>query len=202
MAQEKKEIANVNVFALIENGKTQEAITWIKKNPKCINCKKPGEWTVLMEAAMNGNAEIVKLLINTPLVGRKDEDSFTALMFAAGQGHEKCVAILSKTRELGMDRGKIGETALTIAALNGETKCVKILAKTKEIGMRTSDGSTALMLAAIEGYHDCVRILVNTKEIGMKNKYDKTALQQVLKLRENGNSDNNIKKCIEILNNH
>ena len=56
----------------------------------------------------------------------KDNFERTALIAAASRGHDKCVKILAKTKELEM-KNKKGNTALMRAMKYDHDKCVEIL---------------------------------------------------------------------------
>ncbi|TNJ28033.1 Kinase, NEK [Giardia muris] len=138
--------------------------------------------TDLMGAAMFGNLEDVKRNLNQ--VGKKDEDGWTALMYATRQGHSDCIPLLEG--EIGMQNNS-GRTALMKAVEENHTDCVRLLLS--EAGKQTTEewkftsarnrvifhpGTTALMMAAWMNHIDCIPLL--EREVGMEDDDGRTAL--------------------------
>lgn len=73
--------------------------------------------TVLMEASVRGNLEVMKLLIERGAdINLTDKDGWTALMGATVQGHLESVSLLLKQGAEVNTRNQDGETALAMAA--------------------------------------------------------------------------------------
>ena len=159
-----------------------------KANNVKINGRDISRGTALMIAAACGRAEVVRLLAEHECdIDKWYEEyergyDYTALMYAAQNGHADCVGLLLK-KEGGM-KNKGGWTALMSAAQNGHTECVKLLLE-KEAGMQNNYGWTALMGAVENGHTDCVKLLLE-REAGMQNNEGYTALMIAI---QNNNVD-------------
>lgn len=105
----------------------------------------------LIEAAKTGNLTRVKDLMKySDLLGNKDEEGKTALMYAAEDGNEDICDLLIK-KEAGAQDNK-GMSALMYAAYKGHSKIVdKFIKNKKEIGLQDKQGRTALMYALSRG---------------------------------------------------
>ena len=174
----------------------------IKKNINYI------EWngrTALIEAALKGKADLVKLLIryganlNEDLLivvinGNKDEAEAllkhgaavdvknkkekTALMIAAGKGNEEIVELLLEYGAAVDMKDKYGNTVLIIAADRGNKKIVcLLLERDAKMDEQAKNGATALIAAAFKGRVDAVSLLLEKgADIKLKNKEEETAL--------------------------
>ncbi len=106
----------------------------------------------IIKAAKNGNASQVKYLMNKypQLLGNKDEEGKTALMYAAENGDKDICDLLIK-KEAGAQDNK-GLSALMYASYKGHSKIVdKLIKNGKEIGLQDKQGRTALMYALSRG---------------------------------------------------
>lgn len=118
--------------------------------------------TPLMRAALDGDTESVKELINQGAdINLKDDNGRTALMFAVVNRHYETMKLLL---EHGADvnaRSKQGGTALMGAAMDGELSMVQaLLDNGADLDARLHDtNENAATLAASHGYDDIARLL-------------------------------------------
>jgi len=108
-----------------------------------------GGRTVLHEAAITGNAEVVTLLLDAKAnINIQDRGGKTALLWAAEKGHKEVVKILLDAKASVNIPGEGGDTPLAQAVLNGHKEIVKMLLDAKaDVEIRDSQGCTALMHA-------------------------------------------------------
>jgi len=90
--------------------------------------------TFLITAAFTGNFEVVEYLLDNKVdPNQAMKTGLSALMYAAGEGHERCVVSLlnaNASTSLSLHGGALGGyTALHFAALTGRTKMVEALLK-------------------------------------------------------------------------
>ena len=118
--------------------------------------------TSLMRAALDGNTESVRELINQGAdINRRDDSGRTALMFAVVNRHYETMKVLL---EHGADvnaRSKQGGTALMGAAMDGELSMVQaLLDKGADLHATLSEtNESAATLAASHGYDEIARLL-------------------------------------------
>ena len=118
--------------------------------------------TPLMRAALKGNTERVKELMNDGAdINQRDENGRTALMFAVINGHYQTMKVLL---EHGADvnaRSNKGGTAMMGAALAGDLRMVQaLLDKGADLQPRLSEtNETAVTLAASRGHDKIARLL-------------------------------------------
>lgn len=123
--------------------------------------------TALMRAAERGRLGFVDILLKElgmqVKYASKDEPGWTALMYAAANGHiallEPLMKVEAKMRDID------GMTALMLAAERGHSQAVNILLR-QEAGLQNTYGITALMLAAKAGHEAVVKVLARS-EAGM-----------------------------------
>ena len=126
------------------------------------SAKHEGGHTRLMRAALEGELETVKALLESGAdVNTKDSAGRTALMFAVTNMQTKCAKALV---EHGADvnaRANDGCTALMLAASAGATEIVRLLlSKGADIGAEfTQTGKRALTLAKEKGYSDIAQLI-------------------------------------------
>ena len=118
--------------------------------------------TPLMQAALDGDTESVKALINQGAdINQKDDNGRTALMFAVLNRHYEAMKVLL---EHGADvnaRSIEGGTALMGAAMAGELSMVQaLLDKGADTHATLSEtNQSAATLAVSHGYDDIARLL-------------------------------------------
>lgn len=127
----------------------------------------------LIKAAEIGNYDAVKQ--NLGHIGKQGSEGRTALMFAAGNGHTKCIKLLVKEARM---KDQQGLTALMYAVINKYKDTTLVLIK-DEAGMQDNQGFTALMHATMSNSIDMVSILIKKaagKELKKQNIRGETAL--------------------------
>ncbi|MDH3279932.1 MAG: ankyrin repeat domain-containing protein, partial [Gammaproteobacteria bacterium] len=165
-------------------GKAQNARVAVVKGRS-----KPITPTVLADSAMSGDFDTAKLLLEAGLEADADVDAYgyTALMFAAMNGHLKVVELL-------LDRGADingqsddGRTALMVAAWNGHEKVVlNLIDRGADVNVRNEEGWTALTHAAWKGHKTIAgTLLAHGADPKVKNRDGWTALDSA---RERGHS--------------
>lgn len=118
--------------------------------------------TPLMRAALDGNTESVRELINQGAdINRRDENGRTALMFAVVNRHYDTMNVLL---EHGADvnaKSNLGGTALMGAAMAGELSMVQaLLDRGAALGARLHEtNDSAATLAASHGHDEIARLL-------------------------------------------
>jgi len=109
--------------------------------------------TALHYAAQQGNAEIVKLLIEKNANVNVEEEGQRALMIAAHGGHSEIVKILLNANADVDVQNWLGSTALIDAARDGHAEIVKMLLDAKaDVGRQSLWGDTALNMAKSRGH--------------------------------------------------
>lgn len=164
----------------------------------------------LMDYAIEGNVNMINMLIPSSLVRSTNKHGFSALMYSAAYGHYQCVKALL-IHEQGL-KDNNGKTALMHAAscyydrddainehirrdccasghnvalsLIDHIKCVKFLIPFEK-KTRDLTGKTALMHAARNGNPEIVKLLIR-HEVGLQDRDNKTALMYAA---ENGNNE-------------
>ncbi|TVY57322.1 Serine/threonine-protein phosphatase 6 regulatory ankyrin repeat subunit A [Lachnellula cervina] len=120
-----------------------------------IEAKDKNNYTALIYSACNGHENCVSLLLakGAKVEVKEDKHGNTALICAAGNGHENSY------------------TPLICAAINGLENCVKLLlAKGAKVEVKDSKGMRPLMLAAEGGDEAIVRLLLKEgAKIGPKD---------------------------------
>jgi ankyrin repeat protein len=146
----------------LREGKRAEFQGLVKANAKSVNARGQDGWTPLMYAALYGEVESVRLLLDRgAAVNAKNDAGGTALMYAADD--------LAKTKlllERGADpnlRSGEGRTALLIAVANtGSYPVVKLLLeKGADAKVRLPDGRGVLTLTLTSLDAQMVRLLLD-----------------------------------------
>jgi hypothetical protein len=143
----------------------------------------------LMMAAASGNTSKVVQIISSGAVdvNAKDINGWTAIMYAAEDGHTETV---TKLKELGADvnaKELFGKTVLMFAAENGHTDTVvKLIELGAGVNAKTDYGYTALMFCAENGKTETVVALAEKgAELNAKDSEGWTALSYA---KKNGNT--------------
>lgn len=143
---------------------------------------------LLCYAAMNGDVEVVRLLLTRGAeVDAPNGAGWTPLHYAAERGDTLLVKmLLDKGAYAGSQTNRFGETPLMLACgLFGgggrSDACARLLlAKGAEVNARTADYETALMFAAYEGLPAVVELLLAKKADATRKDFKgQTALSRV-----------------------
>lgn len=136
-----------------------------------VNAKDKYSRTVLDIAKINGNAEVVNLLIGI-------RTKFKQLVIAAEKGKIDQVKALIEAGADANATDEDGRTALMCAAGKGHFDVVNLLIEAgADANTTDEDGGTALMEAALFGHLDVARLLIeNGANVNIKDKWGKTAL--------------------------
>jgi ankyrin repeat protein len=132
----------------LRNGNRQEFSRALQGNPKAVNAQGEGGWTPLMYAALYGDAEAVRTLLEKGAnPNAQNVDGGTALMYAI-EDAGKTRLLLQHGANPNLRSGE-GRTALLIAVgRNGSYPVVKLLLeKGADVKVRLPDGRGALTLA-------------------------------------------------------
>ena len=143
-----------------------------------VNSRDDDGRTLLMNAAINGYKNIVKILLDRGTdINTTDNYGWTALMYAAN-GNTEITNLLLKRGAFITAKSMIGETALMFAITKGKTKICKLLLDNKvDINAKDNSGNTALIIAARFGYHKIVKTLLNKgADIHVRTENGETAL--------------------------
>ena len=136
----------------------------------------------ILTAARNGDLEKVKALLKdkADLVSSKDNEAFTPLHMAAGQGHTAVVELLLSFESDVNGKDNEGYTPLHFAASEGQKEVAKLLLANKaDVNARNSSGESPLHHAAEKGHQELVALLLaNQAEVNSKNNFGTTPLQR------------------------
>ncbi|KAF3066896.1 putative ankyrin repeat protein [Trichoderma lentiforme] len=159
--------------------------------------------TLLMQAVINGHAEIVKLLLqrgadpNTEVYGERP------LSLAVKNGHAEIVKLLLQSGADVNAKPDGGWTALFYAASEGNEEVVKLLLQSgADVNATDDHGRTALFYAAEEGNKEVVKVLLQSgTDVNARDDYGQTALiytakegsKEVVKLLLQSGADVNAK---------
>ncbi len=133
----------------------------------------------LMLACFEGNAEVVKLLLDSKArTEARSPDGRTALIYAAGWGNAQKVQLLLDAGATVDARASDGMTALMFAAARGDVESVRALvAAGARVDERNRWRQTALMAAARTGSIDKVEALLGAgASVEISDQYGDTAL--------------------------
>lgn len=131
---------------------------------------------VLFSAVTEGQTEVVDVLSTCAkdafdeLINEScsSDDGSTALMLAAGEGHERIVQFLLLRSDIDINKADdIGDRALMRACGGGFDSIVRLFLARPEIdiNLNTKEGMTALMAAAQEGRDEVVKLLLAHPDI-------------------------------------
>ncbi len=121
----------------------------------------------LLKAAAQGNRAKIESLLSMGLAADARNQSITALIEAAKNGHSECVEVLLKAGADVNHPYGCDWTALIEAARKGHTECVDLLLKSgANVNWADQAGSTALIEASRGGHTGCVDLLVESGATG------------------------------------
>ncbi|MGH9719153.1 MAG: ankyrin repeat domain-containing protein [Bryobacteraceae bacterium] len=146
----------------LRNGNRPEFKRTLLENPESVNAKGQGGWTPIMYAALYGDSEEVRLLLDKGAnPNAQNDDGGTALMYAVEDG-EKTRLLLNRGANPNLRSGE-GRTALLIAAgWAGSFPAVKLLLENgADAGVRLPDGRGALTVAVAARNRDLLQLLLD-----------------------------------------
>lgn len=145
-----------------------------------INAKNSYGTTALMQAAIEGQWEVIALLIEKGAdINAKDKYGNSAFLLAAESGHKKAVVLLIEKGANVNAKNSFAETALMKAAANGHKEVVSLLLeKGADVNAKDFVGGTALTEAAKKGCNKEVigDLLENGADIKAKGRSGNAAL--------------------------
>ena len=151
----------------IDDGKTEEALNFIKNEPLLIS-KKERHVTPLMAAAYKGNWTVLKALLAAGASARdKDEDSYTALSYyldgnSSQENVEISELLISLTRDLNEGAKKKNSTPIWFAAKKGFCKTIQLLAAAgAKIDLKGNEQQTPLTCAISKKRDDAALLLIS-----------------------------------------
>lgn len=129
--------------------------------------------SALAIAAWYNDPECLKLLISAGAAIDKQSDlAWTALFYAAEEGHLECVNILIESQADVNAKSQGNHTPLTFAAKNGRLECMKAL-----IAAGSTITAGALFAASSGGHAECVHYLIKANvDVNANNEHGRTAL--------------------------
>jgi len=138
-------------------------------------------YTPLIVSSLLQNREeiVIELLKYTRDINLKDNNRYTALIYAAKNGHTDIVQLLLQEYANVNMQNNDSYTALTFAAQNGHTDIVRLLLdKDANVNIQGNKyGNTALISAAHNGHTDIVRLLIQkSANVDMQSNNRNTAL--------------------------
>lgn len=116
-------------------------------------------------ACRDGNEGIARLLPGRFVdVNTRDQDGWTALIYASQNGHETVVKLLLDSHADINTQSYDGATALIYASCGGHAAVVKLLLEAHaDINARDDEGFTALMFAREKGHEEVVKLLLSAE---------------------------------------
>jgi len=150
---------NISFFDALYRGKINKVKELLAKGAD-IEYKKD-RFTGLMAASINGDKEIVELLLNKGAnPNAKGADDFTSLMGASSEGNKEIVEILLKKGADVNAKNVFGQTALMSAANKGSEEVVEILLENgANSDLKDDDGNIALDMATYMHHKGVVKLL-------------------------------------------
>lgn len=171
--------------------------------PKCnIKVRDHLNRTVLMNALMGRNTDLIRLLLEYPGIElfAKDSNNNTTLMYASKYGSHEAVSDLLKhpVVDVNAKNDHFNDTALHEASRTGHHEVVKLLLTVPMINInaKNESGMTSLMCASISGFYECVNLLLKFPGIDI-NAEDNGKYTALYYAKTNGNP-----KLIELLKSH
>jgi ankyrin repeat protein len=136
-------------------------------------------WTPLMSSVMQGNLEMVQLLVKAGAwVNYMNSLAGTALWIASNNGNLDVVTYLIANRAYVNNSNSENITPLMAASMGGHAGVVRVLIDAKaDINAVHKDGDNALMFAIAHGQSEVARILIdNGATVNLQNKFGVTPL--------------------------
>ena len=164
--------------------------------------------TALTWAAIKGNEEVVKALLEREDVNPDQEDTDygrTPLLWAAAFGHERVVKILLEREDVDLnavdnwDDDYDGETSLLLAAESGYEGVVRMLLEREDVNPNQACGVfgwTALWVAVNNGHEGVVKMLLEREDIN-PNQADTAFGETPLSLAANMGHERVLKMLLE-----
>jgi ankyrin repeat protein len=152
----------VDMVNALRNGDRQGFKRLLRDRPEAVQAKGPNGWTPLMYAALYGDGETIRLLLESGANPNVQNDrGGTALMYAV-DNEEKTRLLLDHGADPNLRSGE-GQTALLIGARRtGSYSVVKLLLdKGADAGVRLADGSGALGSAVASRDPAVLKLLVD-----------------------------------------
>jgi ankyrin repeat protein len=156
-------------FTAVHEGHVEELARLLDADPHLMEARDEEEEennrTPLMWAAKQGRVGVVRLLLERGAdVNASDDIDFTALHYAAVEGHHEEVVCILLSRGADSSRRSVdGFTALIIASESGHLGLVRQLLQhmaARGLDERDGGGYTALWWACIEGHVEVARSLL------------------------------------------
>ena len=142
--------------------------------------------TALMVAAMKGNVDVIKKLLEYHCdPNLKDVHGTTALMEATKNNHEEvCDVLLSHDADLALSESEAAST-LCQAVFDGDTMMLRRLLKAKIlVNAGDYDKRTAAHIAAAESNHLALQVLVeNGVDLSLKDRWGNTAADEAKRVK-------------------
>ena len=153
-----------------------------------INKQDKNGWTALMKACSEGFKEVVRVLLDNPLIDvniTSNDGSFAALHLACARdkdnNNKTIVSMLLDHENIQVNKADAaGTTPLIIACYQGHLWLLRLLLTREDIDVNAQyqNKNTALMIACSRGHAKIVRILLEQKDIdiNLSNLHGATAL--------------------------
>lgn len=121
--------------------------------------------SAIIAASSRGHTAIVRLLLRKgAYINERNRDQWTALMFAAKEGHVDVARLLLTQKQLQVDStDTAGNTALSLAASNGHDEIAQLLVGEGSVNVNQQDSiwrRTPLSIAAERGDDAVVKLLL------------------------------------------
>jgi ankyrin repeat protein len=166
-------------FEAAADGKNAELLAIVAKGVD-IKTKDESGWNALMTAALHGNIETVKMLMEKGLDvnEKRDSDAGTAVMASSVNGQLEMTKFLVEKGANINAKDHVGTTPLMFACVKSRLQIIKyLLEKGADVNARDDRHYTALMMAVRWADAECVKAILDKKpEVRAKNVDNKTAI--------------------------